>query len=104
MKYNMKNRRFGWNPDLPDIRDYKLKLMVRKLPESIDLRSQCPPVYDQGALGSCTAQAIAGAYEFEHLKENFGDFVPSRLFIYYNERVIEIKLSGCAVKHFGSIK
>lgn len=89
MKYNMKNKRFGWNPDLPDIRDYKLKLMVRKLPESIDLRSQCPPIYDQGNLGSCTANAIAGAYEFEHLKESFGEFVPSRLFIYYNERVIE---------------
>lgn len=90
----MTTRKFGWNPDLPDIRDFKLKLMVRKLPESIDLRSQCPPVYDQGSLGSCTANAIAGAYEFEHLKENFGAFVPSRLFIYYNERVMENSVSS----------
>ena len=85
----MTTRKFGWNPDLPDIRDFKLKLMVRSLPESVDLRSQCPPVYDQGSLGSCTANAIAAAYEFEHLRENFGLFAPSRLFIYYNERVME---------------
>jgi C1A family cysteine protease len=88
---NMKEikRRFGWIPQHPDIRDRKLPLMVRKLPESVDLRSQCPSVVDQGNLGSCTANAIASAYEFEHLKQNLGDFVPSRLFIYYNERVIE---------------
>ena len=40
-------------------------------------------------LGSCTANAIGGAIEFDRLKQNLADFVPSRLFIYYNERVIE---------------
>ncbi len=40
--------------------------------------------------GNCTANAIAGALEFDQLKENLpAVFVPSRLFIYYNERVIE---------------
>jgi len=58
-------------------------------PPSTDLRSSCPPVYDQGDLGSCTANAIAGAFEFDLILENLNDFVPSRLFIYYNERVIE---------------
>jgi C1A family cysteine protease len=48
-----------------------------------------PPVYDQGLLGSCTANAIGGAFEFELLKQKEEDFMPSRLFIYYNERVIE---------------
>jgi hypothetical protein len=38
---------------------------------------------------NCTANAIAGAIEFERLKQNLSDLVPSRLFIYYNERVIE---------------
>lgn len=56
----------------------------------VDLRSRCPPVYDQGALGSCTANAVAGAYQFDEIKEGETDiFTPSRLFIYYNERVIE---------------
>jgi C1A family cysteine protease len=46
-------------------------------------------VYDQGELGSCTANSIAGAIEFDRLKQGLKDFVPSRLFIYYNERAIE---------------
>jgi C1A family cysteine protease len=47
-------------------------------------------VYDQGQLGSCTANAIAGAIEFDRIKQKLEDvFTPSRLFIYYNERVIE---------------
>jgi C1A family cysteine protease len=59
------------------------------LPPSADLRPGCPPVYDQGQLGSCTANAIAGAIEFDQIKEKLPPFTPSRLFIYYNERVIE---------------
>ncbi len=59
------------------------------VPPAIDLRGSCPPVYDQGELGSCTANAIAAAMEFDRKKQNLPDFVPSRLFIYYNERVME---------------
>lgn len=59
---------------------------VGELPPSVDLRAQCPPVYDQLDLGSCTANAGAGAVEFDLLKQKLADFVPSRLFIYYNER------------------
>ncbi len=58
------------------------------LPTLVDLRPQCPPVYDQGQLGSCTGNAIAGAIQFEQIKQNLSVFVPSRLFIYYNERVM----------------
>ena len=59
------------------------------IPDSMDLSAQCPPVYDQGQLGSCTANAIAGAIEFDQKKQKLTDFVPSRLFIYYNERAME---------------
>jgi C1A family cysteine protease len=60
------------------------------LPSAVDLRAGCPPVYDQGQLGSCTSNAIAGALEFDRIKQQMDDvFLPSRLFIYYNERVIE---------------
>ena len=48
-----------------------------------------PAVYNQLSLGSCTANAIGAAIEFDRLKQGLPDFVPSRLFIYYNERVIE---------------
>jgi C1A family cysteine protease len=86
------NRKYGWAPDLPDQRDHlysaPLPVLV-KLPPKKDLRSGCPPVYDQGQLGSCTANAISGAIQFEQKKQRAKVFMPSRLFIYYNERVTE---------------
>jgi C1A family cysteine protease len=83
---------YGWLPDLPDHRDILYAAPVELAgapPAKADLRAQCPPVYDQGQLGSCTANAIAGAIEFDRLKQKLDDFTPSRLFIYYNERAIE---------------
>ncbi|MEP7310041.1 MAG: C1 family peptidase [Acidobacteriota bacterium] len=86
-------KRYGWTPDLPDQRDRMYSAPLRRLgalPPSVDLRNVCPPVVDQGELGSCTANAIAGALQFNQMKEKLADiFPPSRLFIYYNERVIE---------------
>jgi C1A family cysteine protease len=87
-----KIKRYGWIPDLPDHRDLLFAApmqVLAKLPSNVDMRSQCPPVYDQGQLGSCTGNAIAGDVEFDLKKEKKQDFVPSRLFIYYNERVME---------------
>jgi len=88
----MRIQRFGWVPDLPDHRDQTYAApaqFLTALPTSKDLRSQCPPVYDQGQLGSCTANSIGGAIQFEQMKQGVRDFVPSRLFIYYNERALE---------------
>ncbi len=83
---------YGWAPDLPDARDqiYAAPMVVH-LPPKVDLRPQCPAVYDQGQLGSCTGNSIAGAIHFDRMKQGFAapTSVPSRLFIYYNERVIE---------------
>lgn len=48
--------RFGWIPDAPDNRDHMYSAPVEtlaQLPPSVDLRPQCPAVYDQGQLGSC---------------------------------------------------
>jgi C1A family cysteine protease len=59
------------------------------LPSEVDLRDACPKVYDQGQLGSCTANAIAGALEYNMIQQKEKNFTPSRLFIYYNERVME---------------
>ena len=83
---------YGWVPDLPDHRDLLysgLRPVPPTLPASVDLRTRCSPVEDQGDLGSCTGNALAGALEFLELKSHarFADL--SRLFIYYNERVIE---------------
>ena len=83
---------YGWRPDLPDHRDFVFAVspaIAAALPAKVDLRPGCPPVYDQGQLGSCTANAIAGAIEFDQKKQSLPEFTPSRLFIYYNERVLE---------------
>ena len=84
---------YGWVRDLPDARDFlyaaPLIRFPRGLPAAVDLRPECPPVYDQGQLGSCTGNGIAGAIEFDQRKQGAKEFTPSRLFIYYNERVME---------------
>jgi C1A family cysteine protease len=80
-------------PDLPDQRDHLFAAphgTIGALPAQVDLRPQCPPVYDQGQLGSCTANGIGACLEFDQMKQGEADaFTPSRLFIYYNERVME---------------
>lgn len=82
--------KFGWKRDLPDHRDFKFKIVApHDLPPMIDLRSGCPEVYNQGNLGSCSSNAIGGAFQFEQKKQQKPDFIPSRLFIYYNEREME---------------
>jgi len=86
--------RYSGLPDIPDQRDHLYEAPVaqlKKLPPKVDLRAQCSKlVYDQGQLGSCTGNAIACAIQFERLKQKLKpDFLPSRLFIYYNEHAME---------------
>src|SRR4051812_38669153 len=82
-------RKYTWKPDLPDIRDYRLQLDSTTLPAKVDLRGQYSLIFDQGQLGSCTANSIAMAIDYERLRQGLKPLVPSRLFIYYNERSME---------------
>ena len=84
----------GWLPDLPDQRDYIFTPKVTyaaaaELPASTDLRKECPDVYDQGQLGSCTANALAAAFDFDRHRQGKPFMTPSRLFVYWNERSME---------------
>jgi C1A family cysteine protease len=87
----MSNARYGWIADRPDHRDlrYAPPATAGSLPIFVNMRPCCPPVYDQGQLGSCTANAIAAAIEYDRIKQELPVFTPSRLFIYYNERAME---------------
>ena len=89
----VKIQKYGWKLDHLDHRDRWLPTVVARvpLPKSVDLRTTgfVPPVYDQGQLGSCTANAISAAMEFRSAKQGKPFVTPSRLFIYYNEREME---------------
>src|ERR1700682_21286 len=91
MNNTTQSQTYGWIPDLPDQRDriFALPRGAQQLPPKVDLTKIAPPVYDQGQLGSCTANAIAGGIDFERQRQRLQFLTPSRLFIYYNERVIE---------------
>ena len=88
----------GWLPPFPDLRDFtdneatiadmamKLGLSKNKesrsLPETVDLRTWCSAVENQGNLGSCTAHAAVGIVEYFQ-RRAFGKYIEgSRLFIY----------------------
>ena len=83
-------RKFLWKAQPPDFRDYQFKgstwarrMLVRwGWYGSADLRSGMPPVFEQGSLGSCTAQAITAAVIFASKCQT----LLSRLFLYFNER------------------
>jgi len=85
-------RLLNWKKGPNDPRDYK---SVRHLdapadvPSSYELPFQIP-IYDQLDLGSCTANSGCACYRFEsaQLLGNF-NFDPSRLFLYYNTRLLE---------------
>jgi C1A family cysteine protease len=66
------------------------KVKGSELPSSVDLRpAEAFPLYDQGELGSCTANALCAAFHFIQRREGLEGFSPSRLFVYFNERAIE---------------
>lgn len=84
----------------PAVKDPRRKLFVPRtlsatddqfppLPNRVDLRGGFQPVYDQGNIGSCTANALAALFSFQAYDQQLNVFTPSRLFIYWNERNME---------------
>lgn len=59
-----------------------------QLPDRVDLRVHCSPVEDQLKTNSCVANAVIGALEFHQLKAGRPLTDLSRLFVYYNARVL----------------
>lgn len=83
---------YGWRPQLPDLRDARLSIpATTALPSEADLSGgpDMPPVYDQGQLGSCTANALAAAVDFDNHLQTQQFLTPARLWIYYQERLME---------------
>ena len=94
---SLPSRGFGWVRDRPDPSDRRLAAPSfanpATRPTAKDLSSQFPTPYDQGQVGSCTANAVAAAVQYARKVHGKPDgFVPSRLFIYYYERLAEGQL------------
>lgn len=75
--------KFGWIPDVPDQRDFYFKAPspAKPLPPKKSLSFDF--VYDQGELGSCTAQSVATVYRFTEDEQDGSAPTPSRLALYY---------------------
>jgi C1A family cysteine protease len=93
--HRAKSAGLGWIRDNPDPRDHIYappSSVLSSLPSRVDLRGKMPPVYNQGEFNSCTANAVAAALQFDEIKQGGSTKAsnrPSRMFIYYNERLVE---------------
>jgi C1A family cysteine protease len=87
----------GWLRELPDFRDFtintpSIKALLSKanipkaLPPSINLSAWCSPIENQGPLGSCTANAGVGLFEYFEKKASNLYIDASRLFLYKTTR------------------
>ena len=56
---------------------------------TVDLRPQMPPIYNQGAIGSCVDNALAAILQYDGMREGGDKNTPSRLFLYYNARTLQ---------------
>lgn len=63
--------------------------LLLRAPVKVDLTGWCCDRYDQGDLGSCTAQAASALFRFLLKRQKLPDFLPSRLYLYYCERMME---------------
>ncbi len=94
-------RAYGWRRDLPifDDRHFTLGVSV-PVPSYINHMHRLPSVWDQGRQGSCTAHGNGAAWCYERARQGLNFIMPSRSFLYYNERVAENTVmsdSGAAV-------
>ncbi|CAF0990701.1 unnamed protein product, partial [Didymodactylos carnosus] len=84
--------------------DNILKYSPNDLPSKVDLREEMTAVEDQSQIGSCSANALAGAYEYLIKKHTGRNEDVSRLFIYYNSRAQDdlsaaVSDTGCSMTH-----
>ena len=73
----------------PDPRDLTFAISQSIWMQQVDLREWASPVESQYTLGSCVANAITNAYELMAKKQTGSDIDLSRLFLYYNTRLLQ---------------
>ena len=85
--------RYGWKPSLPGVLVKAADTTGLAVKPEVDPRAAMPPVFDQGQLGSCTANATAAAFQYDQWLDGHKIGALSRLWIYWQERSIEGSLS-----------
>jgi hypothetical protein len=89
-------RGLGGLRDLRDDRDWpahpllqaEQRLQAVEIPSYKSLYAQMPKVYDQGHLGSCTANGICALYEHGLKVQGIRTATPSRLEVYRDARIL----------------
>lgn len=99
----MNDIKFGWLPDLPDKRDRQFapRLSLSALPQEVHLGGRCPPIWNQGNIGSCVAHGTSRAFVVEHMERSKAPFMPARLQLYYDARKLrgwQNQDSGCYIR------
>lgn len=84
---------YGWRRPLPGLTYPFADTDGLQVAPEVDPRAQMPPVFDQGQLGSCTANATAACFQYDAIMDGKDCGELSRLWIYYFERAIEGTLS-----------
>jgi C1A family cysteine protease len=84
-----KQRYYGWKPSLPDPTAVVADPTGLTILDEVDPRNELPAPYNQGQLGSCTGNAVAGAVHYNNILNGTDFGIPSRLFIYWWERYWE---------------
>jgi C1A family cysteine protease len=91
----MAKHKYNLIRDPYDSRDLKYALsmepaqVAQAAPLVSDLRGSCSPIENQGQTSSCTGHAIVGALEYDEIVQGETLIPLSRLFVYYNERLVE---------------
>lgn len=103
--------KFGWKPSVHKDTDPRFQMVHAQavdisLPEKIDLRKLCPAIYDQGNLGSCTANVTGAMCEMLLKKQGRPTYTPARLALYYWSRQLEGSVAddaGCTIESAMSV-
>jgi C1A family cysteine protease len=84
------NGKYPVRADRADWRDLAYRPIRTPLREQVDMRPWASAIEEQGHLGSCTGNAVVGAYELLLNREYPEKYIDlSRLYVYYNARLLE---------------
>jgi C1A family cysteine protease len=84
---------YGWRRPLPGLTYPMADTGSLQVAAQVDPRTKMPTVFDQGQLGSCTANATAACFQYDAILDGHDCGDLSRLWIYYFERSLEHTLS-----------